>query len=122
MLWTKVVTPEDKRFFKQLGARIAESRKENKLTQVQLAEVLGISQQTLAHYEVGRLRVPASMLPTLAQIFGVSVDDLLGVGNGGTKRGPAPKLQQQIEQLQRLPRTKQRFVMEMLDTVLQQAS
>jgi hypothetical protein len=38
------------------------------------------------------------------------------------KRGPAPKLQQQIERIQRLPRSKQRFVIEMLDTVLAQAS
>jgi hypothetical protein len=38
------------------------------------------------------------------------------------KRGPAPKLQQQIERIQRLPRSKERFVTEMLDTVLAQAS
>lgn len=35
------------------------------------------------------------------------------------KRGPAPKLQQQIERIQKLPKSRQRFVM--LDTVLQQA-
>ena len=38
------------------------------------------------------------------------------------KRGPKSKLQQQIEQVTQLPRTKQRFVSDMLDTVLQQAS
>ncbi len=36
------------------------------------------------------------------------------------KRGAAPKLQQQMERIQRLPKAKQRFVMEMLDTVLAQ--
>jgi len=36
------------------------------------------------------------------------------------KRGPAPKLQQQMERIQRLPKAKQRFVMEMIDTVLAQ--
>jgi hypothetical protein len=34
------------------------------------------------------------------------------------KRGPAPKLQQQMERIQRLPRTLQRFLMEVIDTVL----
>ena len=34
------------------------------------------------------------------------------------KRGPAPKLQQQIERIQQLPRTQQRFVMPMLDAVI----
>jgi len=41
---------------------------------------------------------------------------LVGFGVGG----PAPKLQQQMERIQRLPKAKQRFVMEMIDTVLAQ--
>ena len=45
---------------------------------LQLAEQLGVAQQTLAHYEGARLRVPASMLPQLAQILGVPVDVLIG--------------------------------------------
>ncbi len=36
------------------------------------------------------------------------------------KRGPASKLQQQLERISALPKAQQRFVMEMLDTVLQQ--
>ena len=119
--WITTVTPQDKRFYKDLGQRVAERRKAQDLTQVQLAERLGISQQTLAHYEVGRLRIAVAMLPMLAKELAVSVEALVGVSNGKRKRGPAPKLQQQIEQIQKLPRTKQRFVVEMLDTVLQQA-
>ncbi|WP_199775610.1 hypothetical protein [Microbulbifer pacificus] len=38
------------------------------------------------------------------------------------KRGPAPKLQRQIEQVALLPKAKQKFVSEMLETVIQQAS
>ena len=51
-------------FFIDLGKRIAALRKEQRLTQQQLADSLGIAQQTLAHYEGGRIRAPASMLPT----------------------------------------------------------
>ena len=36
------------------------------------------------------------------------------------KRGPTPKLQRQLEQVSALPKAQQRFVMQMLDTVLQQ--
>jgi hypothetical protein len=39
-----------------------------------------------------------------------------------SKRGPAPLLQQKIERLTRLPKAKQKIVMEMLDGVLAQAS
>ena len=120
--WIEAVTSDNKRFFKELGARIAQLRKEQNLTQTELAASLGIGQQTLAHYEVGRLRVPASMLPTLAQLFRIPVDALLGLKNGAAKRGPAPKLARHMERISQLPKPKQRFVIEMLETVLAQAS
>ncbi len=56
------------------------------------------------------------------QLFGISVDELLGLKNGTGKRGPTPLLQKQIERLNRLPRTQQKVVMQMLDGVLSQAS
>jgi transcriptional regulator with XRE-family HTH domain len=116
------VNSKDERFFKSLGARIAQARKDQNLTQQQVSEQLGIAQQTLAHYEGGRLRLPACMLPPLAQMLGVTVDELLGqdVKPKG-KRGPTPRLQQQIDRISHLPKTKQHFVMEMLDMVIAQA-
>lgn len=121
--FSSIVNTKDERFFKELGARVAQARKDQELTQQQLAEQLGIAQQTLAHYEVGRLRIPASMLPTLAQMLGLTTEELLGQSAKPVgKRGPAPRLQQQIERIGQLPKAKQRFVMEMLETVLAQAS
>jgi len=35
------------------------------------------------------------------------------------KRGPAPKLRQQLERITRLSKAEQRFAMQMIDTVLQ---
>lgn len=116
------MTEDDKLFFKDLGQRIAELRKEQNLTQSQLAEHLSISQQHMASFEKGIRKIPASMLPNLAPLFGTSVDDLIGIKNTVTKRGPISKLQQQIEQVSLLPRTKQKFVMDMLDTVINQQS
>lgn len=113
---------DDKEFFVALGQKVAQLRKEHGLTQQQLAEQLGVAQQTLAHYEGARLRVPASMLPQLAQILGVPVDVLIGQPVQATpaKRGRSPKWQQQMEAIAQLPKTRQRFVSEMLDTVLAQ--
>jgi len=112
----------DKAFFLALGKRVAQARKEHGITQQQLAEALGIAQQTLAHYEGARLRVPASMLPQLASILAVPVETLIGqpAGSARAKRGPAPKLQQHMERISQLPKPKQKFVMEMLETVLAQ--
>jgi|SRR3990172_9984355 len=118
------MSTKDERFFKDLGARVAQLRKDQALTQAQLAERLGIAQQTLAHYEVGRLRVAASMLPTLAKVLVTSVEKLIGQNpeRAGGTRGPAPRLQRQMERLSALPRPKQRAVMEALESMLAQAA
>ena len=123
-IWMDEMASNDKQFFVELGKRIAQLRRDQNMTQQQLADALGIAQQTLAHYEVARLRVPASMLPTLGGIFKVPVDVLIGqpaTARSG-KRGPASQLQRSIERISELPKPKQRFVMEMLETVLAQAS
>jgi transcriptional regulator with XRE-family HTH domain len=45
----------------------------------QVAEALGIVQQTLAHYEGGKLRVTVAQLAPVAQTLGVSVEELVNV-------------------------------------------
>lgn len=64
-----------------------------------------------------------SALPILAKLLATSIDELLMGGKAtGSKRGPTPKLQQQMERVSLLPRAKQKFVIEMIDTVIQQVS
>ena len=122
--WIEIMATDDREFFVALGVRIAQFRHERGWTQQELAEKLGVAQQTLAHYEVGRIRIPASTLPLLATLFMTPVDTLVGhtqhMPRTG-KRGPAPKWQQQIEAIAQLPKAQQRFVSQMLDTVLTQA-
>ena len=120
--YRNTMTEDDKVFFKELGERIATLRKAQGMTQGQMAEYLNISQQHMASFEKGIRKIPAPMLPMLAQLFGFSVDELMGLKNTAAKRGPMPKLQRQIEQVALLPRAKQKFVSEMLDTVIQQAA
>lgn len=81
-----------------------------------------MAQQTLAHYEVARIRLPASTLPQLATLFAITVDDIVGHAKQrhAAKRGPMPKWQQQLEAITQLPKTQQRFATQMLDTVLAQ--
>ncbi len=115
----------DKNFYRELGQRIAERRRAHGITQVQLAEKLGVAQQTLAHYEGGSLRVAVALLPPLARTLGMSLEELVGEDSksakAGGKRGPAPRIQQQLERVSALPKAKQKFVSEMLDSVLAQA-
>jgi transcriptional regulator with XRE-family HTH domain len=116
------ISQDERGFFVELGSRIARLRKDSHLTQVQLAETLGVSQPTMNAYELGQRRVPVSALPVLARTLGIGVEELLGESSAATKkRGPAPKFQQQVERLARLPKAQQRMVMQMLDGVLAQA-
>lgn len=113
---------KDQAFYQQLGRQIAQRRKTLGLTQTDLAQELGIAQQTMAHYEGGTARIAVAMLPTVSRVLGLPVEELIGTPTMRSgKRGPPPKLQQQLEQLGRLPKAKQRFVSEMLDSVLAQA-
>lgn len=120
---TMPMAAKEKVFYVQLGRRIAELRKAADITQVELAKTLGIAQQTMAHYEGGVSRIAVALLPILARTLGTTVEELIGEDvKRSSKRGPASRLQQQLDQVSQLPRAKQKFVSDMLDTVLQQAA
>jgi len=61
-----------------LGKRIAANRKKLGLTQEQLAEKLGVTAQAVSKWENDQSCPDISMLPRLAQVFGISTDALLG--------------------------------------------
>lgn len=116
------VNSHDAQFFKAMGARIAQARRKKGLTQQQVADTLGLPQQTYAHYEVGTVRVAASMLPILGDLLDISTSELLGQETRirKAKPGPASKLDLQIERLRQLPKAKQQLLIAMLDAALAQ--
>lgn len=63
---------------KILGGRLRELRKERKLVQRDLAEVLGITDVHYRRIEAGKVNIPTLTLCTLADYFGVTTEYLLG--------------------------------------------
>ena len=61
-----------------LQATLQKLRHKKKWTQKQVAEKLGISPVTISGWEIGKRMPEPQMLPLLAQIFGTTVDNLLG--------------------------------------------
>lgn len=61
-----------------LGKRIVQNRKSKSMTQDQLAEKLGVTAQAVSKWENDQSCPDIAMLPKLAQIFGISIDELLG--------------------------------------------
>ncbi|KIL30477.1 helix-turn-helix domain-containing protein [Bacillus subtilis] len=60
-----------------LGDRLKELRESRKLTQDKLAEILGISRGTYAHYEINKRKPDYDMLIKIADFYGVTTDFLL---------------------------------------------
>ena len=63
----------------QFKDRIKKLRKEKDMTQEQLAEYMGVSPQAVSRWETGTTCPDIFALPALAELFGFTVDGLLGV-------------------------------------------
>ena len=63
------------------GLRLRELREKKRLSQQQLADWLGLTCSSISNYENNTQTPPADTLVRLADIYGVSVDYLLGVKN-----------------------------------------
>lgn len=59
--------------------RLREARKENSMTQTQVAKYLNVTTATYNRYEKGVIRPDPDTLKNLASLFNVSVDYLLGL-------------------------------------------
>ena len=59
-------------------SRIRDFAEDHDWTQEYVAEQLGIKQTTYSKYELGKINVPAEMFMKLADLYGVSVDYLMG--------------------------------------------
>ena len=62
---------------KLIGKEITDLRKAHNMTQMELADKLGISFQAVSNWERGNTMPDISKLPELAEIFHISVDELL---------------------------------------------
>ena len=51
-------------------------RQEKNLTQEQLANMLGVSTQSISRWECGNTLPDVMLLPEIAQLYGVTIDDL----------------------------------------------
>lgn len=103
--------------------RAATQRTAQDLTQVELAERLGVSQQAMNSFEKGRRRVPVSLLPVIAGTLQTTLDALVGqeatpATVAPKKRGPHKKIRQQLELIEALPVAKQRAIAQVFDSVL----
>lgn len=68
--------------------RLRDLREDSDMSQKELARRLGMSQTGYSKYETGENNVPAEMLIKLAELYGTSVDYILGLTE---ERRPYPR-------------------------------
>ena len=73
-----------------LGRRIARMRLEHAMTQERLANIANVSAQAVSKWENDQSYPDILLLPLLAETFGVTVDELLGVEDAAVRTASAP--------------------------------
>ena len=106
----------------ELGAHLAHLRQEAGLSQIELGEILGVNQQTIAFWEQNDKPPRSTVLPKMAKALGVKVEDLLACKRTRpeTKPGPTSKLQKTFEAVSQLPRQQQKKIIEIIELFLNQ--
>lgn len=64
---------------KTLGMMIASLRKENGMTQLDLAEKMGVTDKAVSKWERDLSCPDVNTIPKLAEVFGISVDELMQI-------------------------------------------
>ena len=120
---TSLKLPELNLGDESLGERIARIRKERGLTQVELAEQMGIIQALVSDYERDKLRPHAEMVVRFAIALEVSTDELLGMNS--QKRTKATisnrRLLNRLKKIEQLPKKMQDTVIQTIDLALKAA-
>ena len=70
----------------QLGKTLKRLRREKDITQEELAEILGVSFQSVSRWELGVCYPDMALLPAIASFFNVTVDALLGIDDATARQ------------------------------------
>ena len=111
--------PPKSKIRSEFGQRLYDTRQSKGLSQNQVAETLGITQPSYADWERSAVSLKPEYLPKLADLFGVSVDHLLGIKpQPRNASGPTGKLRRIFEEASVLPRYQQQRVIAIVEDML----
>jgi transcriptional regulator with XRE-family HTH domain len=108
-----------------LGKRLAQLRQMRGYSQQELARRVGAVQVVISDYEHGKLRLSAEMALRFAVALDVPIQDLLQLSRPVAVEPalkPSRRLLRRMEQIERLPRRKQRALLTTIDAFLNSAT
>ena len=100
------------------GARLVELRNAAGLSQRDLADILGVTQQAVAFWEYWNKPPRSDVLAKLAKVLGVSIETILG-SEPIRRPGPTGKVQQLFEEVSKLPRNQREKVVEFVSAFVE---
>jgi transcriptional regulator with XRE-family HTH domain len=106
----------------KFGVHLAELRKAAGLSQNQLADKLGVPQSNISFWEQWEKPPRGEVLPKLAEVLGVSMDELLNFKAPKPKAGPKGKVKEAFEAVSKLPRRQQEHVLKVVNALVAQSS
>ena len=102
-----------------LGERISAARQASGLSQAQLAEKLGVSQQMVGYLELNPIAIRPELLAQLSEVLAVPVEQLLGIERKTPRLpGPVGKARQIFERVSQLPRATQQRILANVEDAL----
>jgi transcriptional regulator with XRE-family HTH domain len=105
-----------------IGPRLSLLRKEKGVTQVELAQALGVSQPVVSEYERGSVPLRADQIVTLSNLLRISADVILGLkAQASATASTDSKLARRLRDAQRLPRRDRDALLRTLDAFLERA-
>ena len=102
------------------GQRLVALRHAVGLSQAELARLVGESQANIAFWERCEKPPRSDVLPKLAEVLGVRIQDLIEAAGPAPTRTPVGKVQQLFEEVRKLPRRKQERVVEVVAALLKE--
>jgi transcriptional regulator with XRE-family HTH domain len=97
------------------GERLFHAREQAGLSQQQLAQKIGVSQQDIARWERETTWFNIEHLSKLAKILNSSIDELLGLPVKKVILKPTGKARQLFERVSNLPRRQQEKILEVVE-------
>ena len=101
----------------KIAEQIQRIRKQRGLSQIQLGDLLGVSQQVVTNYERGLREPNIEMMLKIAEIFDVSIEVLIGEKPIPQSDSTPRAVLKRIEVVKKLPPEKQKAFMLFVDAL-----
>ena len=99
--------------------KLTELRLAHNMTQPELADALGCTREMVAYYELRSPNPTLDVIKMFADFYKISADELIYEHEKDRKKaGQKSTLERQFEELQELPKSKQKLISDMLEGAL----